>query len=139
MLPAATVTGISSNDAMSKWWGLILYRPHEFSKNSDDTPNKDGRQRRHQIGSNGYLLQAQPSNGTRNLAPECHSNDVDVLMTIAKDESLLALLQSPSVVDEVHGVLLPPPSLPPNLANAGVYAPALELRVPTYPESVPKL
>ncbi|EUB54394.1 hypothetical protein EGR_10751 [Echinococcus granulosus] len=46
MLPAATVTGISSNDVMT-----------------------DGGQRRHQIGSSGYLLQAQPSNVTRNLAP----------------------------------------------------------------------
>ncbi|EUB54102.1 hypothetical protein EGR_11040 [Echinococcus granulosus] len=64
MLPAATVTGISSNDAMSKWWGLILYRAHEFAKNLDDAPKEDGRQRRHQIGSSGYLLQAQPSNGT---------------------------------------------------------------------------
>ncbi|EUB54555.1 hypothetical protein EGR_10581 [Echinococcus granulosus] len=62
MLPAATVTSISRNDAMRKWWGLILYRAHEFSKNSDDAPKKDGRQRRHQIRSSGYLLKAQPSN-----------------------------------------------------------------------------
>lgn len=90
VLHATTVTNISSSDAMSKWWDLILYRVHEFSKNSNDAPNQDGRKRKHQIRSREYLLQAQYVNMTRNPAPAHHLNDVDVLMAIAKGEVLLA-------------------------------------------------